>query len=81
MTRHKLSLKAHIMSLHENVKYLCVKCDYKATHQSSLKAHKLSIHEGVKYLCTKLTQNFQQNLAWRPIERVYIRFKISKGNN
>ena len=71
MTRHKSSLKAHIMSLHENVKYLCVKCDYKATHQSSLKAHKLSIHEGVKYLCTicdskltheDLTRHFQSNV-------------------
>ena len=39
----------HIQSIHENVKYQCPQCDYKATLKSSLTKHIKSIHERVEY--------------------------------
>ena len=43
------------MSVHENIKYPCNICDYKATRQVSLKRQKMSIHEGegIKYHCNQ----------------------------
>ena len=48
-------LKINKMSVHENIKYPCNICDYKATHQVSLKRQKMSIHEGegIKYHCNQ----------------------------
>ena len=37
--------------LHEDVKYSCNQCDYKASHQGNLKTHKMPVHEGVKFSC------------------------------
>ena len=39
------------MSIHEEVKYSCNQCNYKASQQGHLKTHKMSVHEGVKYSC------------------------------
>ena len=47
----KGNLKAHILSIHENIRFPCKQCDYKATHSSSLKAHIRSIHENIKFPC------------------------------
>ena len=44
------------MSVHENVKYPCNQCEYKATHRGNLKIHKMSVHENIKYLCNLCNQ-------------------------
>ena len=41
------------MSVHENVKYPCNQCDFKATLKSSLKRHQTSVHENIKYPCNQ----------------------------
>ena len=38
------SLKEHVESIHEGVRYPCDQCDYKATQKGSLKRHKKSNH-------------------------------------
>ena len=47
----KSTLKKHIESVHEKVKYPCNLCEYKATTTGSLKSHIESVHEKVKYPC------------------------------
>ena len=44
-------LKTHIKSVHEQIKYPCNLCEYKATVRGSLKRHVESVHEKVKYPC------------------------------
>ena len=46
------------MNIHENVKYVCEKCEYKARQQSSLIRHIMSLHGGNKYLCSKCDSKF-----------------------
>ena len=41
----------HIRSIHENIKFPCQHCDYKATQAGSLKSHIQSIHENIKFPC------------------------------
>ena len=40
-----VSLKLHLESFHDGVRYPCDKCEYKATSCGSLKFHKASILE------------------------------------
>ena len=47
----KYDLKKHIMSVHENVKYPCDECAFKAAEKGYLKRHKMSVHVKVKYHC------------------------------
>ena len=49
--RQKGDLKKHIMSVHENVKYPCDQCAFKAAEKGYLKRHKMSVHVKVKYHC------------------------------
>ena len=46
------------MSEHENVKYPCIQCEYKATKKDHLKTHKMSVHEMVKYPCNQCESKF-----------------------
>ena len=39
------------MSIHEEVKYSCNQCDYKASYQCYLKKHKMSVHEQCGLFC------------------------------
>ena len=39
------------MSVHENVKYPCDQCAFKAAEKGYLKRHKMSVHVKVKYHC------------------------------
>ena len=41
------------MSVHENIKYLCNQCEYKATRKGHLKTHEMSVHENIKYPCNQ----------------------------
>ena len=41
----KISLSAHMKSVHQGIKYPCKQCEYKATQQSSLKKHFESVHK------------------------------------
>ena len=43
----RCSLKCHIESKHERVRYPCDKCEYAATSASHLKRYIESKHEGV----------------------------------
>ena len=49
----KSTLKNHIQSIHEGVKYACNQCDYQYTKQQHLKTHIQSKHEGVRYPCNQ----------------------------
>ena len=45
------------MSVHENIKYLCNQCEYKATRKGHLKTHEMSVHENIKYPCDQCEYN------------------------
>ena len=45
------SLKIHVESKHEGVRYPCNQCEYAATQPGVLKIHIENIHEGVRYPC------------------------------
>ena len=49
--KQKRDLKRHIESIHEEKRYQCDQCDYKATCQTNLHTHQESIHNGKRYLC------------------------------
>ena len=40
----------HMQASHDNIRYLCDQCDFKATCKGNLKLHLDSIHKGVQYL-------------------------------
>ena len=42
------SLKTHIQSVHEKIKYPCNQCGYQATQKGSLKRHIQSVHEKIE---------------------------------
>ena len=42
------SLKTHIQSVHEKIKYSCNQCDHQATTQSNLKKHIQSMHDKIR---------------------------------
>ena len=44
---------------HEDVKYLCDQCDYKATLKTNLLTHIKSKHMGVKYPCDQCVGTYQ----------------------
>ena len=62
--KNNLTLKNHIESVHNGVKYTCEQCFKQFTDRGSLSKHIKNIHEGVRYECDqcgyKATQ--QQNL-------------------
>jgi len=58
---NKNSLRYHIKSQHEGIRYNCNQCEYQATNQSHLAAHIQSQHEGVKYACNHCDKQFTQN--------------------
>ena len=47
----KGSLKIHIQSKHDGIKYACNHCEYQGTTQGNLKIHIQSKHDGIKYAC------------------------------
>ena len=47
------SLKRHVKSTHEGMRYPCNQCEYKATQQGHLNTHIQSKHDGVKYACNQ----------------------------
>ena len=47
------SLKRHVESKHEEVRFPCSQCVYIATQASDLERHVESKHEGVRYPCPK----------------------------
>ena len=42
-----VNLKIHIELVHENIKYPCNHCEYKATEKGNLKTHIESVNEKV----------------------------------
>lgn len=65
------SLKTHIQSIHEGVKYACDQCEYQATYQKNLIRHVQSKHEGVKYSCHKCDYqaSFKSGLAYHVLSK------------
>ena len=51
----KSSLKTHVKSIHDGVKYSCEYCDYKATRKDNLQEHVKSIHDGVNKVVSIVT--------------------------
>ena len=52
------SIRKHIHTKHEFVKYSCHQCDYQAAWQDNLMAHIQSKHEGIKFICDQCKQQF-----------------------
>ena len=40
----------HMQASHDNIRYLCDQCDFKATCMGNLKVLRESIHKGFQYL-------------------------------
>ena len=57
---HKKTLKRHIQSVHEGIKYACNQCEFHATQQIGLTKHIAAKHEGVKYPCNQCTYQATQ---------------------
>ena len=51
--REAWSLKMHIESIHDGVKYPCDQCNMKFSGRSYLKKHQRSVHEGIRYACNQ----------------------------
>ena len=49
---YRRSLKQHIRSAHEGIKFHCENCGYEATTKQNLLSHIQNIHEGIKYPCS-----------------------------
>ena len=47
----KLSLKLHVQSKHEGLRFPCDHCDYKATQKHLLKKHITEKHDGMMFVC------------------------------
>ena len=47
----QISLRRHIQSLHEGIRYQCTFCTSKFTQKSKVKSHIESVHEGKKFEC------------------------------
>jgi len=50
-SKSKKTLKIHIESVHEHVRYPCDQCEFQATTTWDLKRHTATVHEGVRYHC------------------------------
>ena len=72
------TLKNHIRSVHEGVKYPCYQCDYQAAEQGTLSRHIENKHEGVKYACNQCDyQATLQGSLTRHIKSMHEGFKFS----
>ena len=58
-TFKKTSLKVHIASVHEKIRFECDQCDYKASHRKATTLHKMSMHEGKFLKCDQCDKQFQ----------------------
>ena len=58
----KESLKTHILSMHDGMKFKCHQCDHQATQKGSLKRHILSKHDGMKFKCSQC----DYKAIWKP---------------
>ena len=47
---HMENFTLHMQASHDNIRYLCDQCDFKATCKGNLKVLGDSIHKGVQYL-------------------------------
>ena len=54
----KDSLKDHIKSVHEGVKYSCDSCHQTFSHRETVRKHFQSVYEGVRYKCDDCDQSF-----------------------
>ena len=76
------SLKTHIESVHEKIKYSCNQCDYQATQKGNLKTHIETVHEKVKYPCNQCGHQFsQQGYLKRHIQSVHEKIKLRPLNS
>jgi len=48
-----ISLKRHIKSIHEGIKFKCEKCPVTATQSTSLNRHMQAVHENIRYDCDR----------------------------
>ena len=58
-TFKKTSLKVHIASVHEKIRFECDQCDYKAPVRQAITLHKMSMHEGKFLKCDQCDKQFQ----------------------
>ena len=63
-----VTLKVHVESKHEELRYPCSQCEYIATQASALKVHVENKHKGVRYPCSQCeyiaidTSNLKKNM-------------------
>ena len=56
-TKRKASLKMHVESEHEGIRYPCSQCEYTTKQRSNLRIHVDSKHEGIRYPCSQCDFN------------------------
>ena len=66
----------HISSIHDQVKYECNKCEYKATQRSHLTQHVRSIHDQFKYDC----KNCEYKATFVGSLRTHMKAKYQKND-
>ena len=61
--KQEISLRRHIESVHEGVRYSCTQCEQQYPQKKDLKAHMQTIHEGIRFECNHCGKNFQSKSA------------------
>ena len=55
----KKSLRKHILSIHDGIKFNCHQRDYQANQRETLRMHIHNVHEGMKYKCDHQTTHIR----------------------
>jgi len=62
-SENQVSLKKHILSKHEEIRYQCDKCEKNYSDSSALLRHKKTVHEGVIHKCDVCDKQFSESGA------------------
>ena len=71
----------HIRAAHDNFKYKCKKCDFKAVSNSSVRRHFRQDHEGVRWNCEKCAYVTKHLESYREHEKRHASGKYEEKKN
>ena len=57
-TKDKSSLKQHIQSAHESVKYSCTLCEYSCAYKGALSVHIRIVHDSIYFKCDQCSMQY-----------------------
>ena len=71
-TANKTTIKRHVQSVHEGVRYPCTYCNYQATHKCNLKTHIQSVHGQSLNSGTKAERVYtEEGVSSEPLDETY----------